>query len=97
MRGVLLIPSSSPTLSPVYDGLDVNVISNITWFRLNHDTVHVESLNYPSTEGTPLHEATLNSRRCRSPDNQRMLTKYPELERGSKIRLFETNENEAIV
>ena len=25
-----------------------------------------------------------------------MSTKYPELERGSKMRLFETNENEAI-
>ena len=28
MRGVLLVPSSSPTLSPIYDGLDVNVTSN---------------------------------------------------------------------
>ena len=38
MRGVLLVPSSSPTLSPMYDGLDVNV----------------EPINSPSTEGTPL-------------------------------------------
>ena len=39
MRGVLLITSTSPTLSPIYDGLDVNVTSNITWFHLNHDMV----------------------------------------------------------
>ena len=39
MWGVLLVPSSSPTLSPVYDGLDVNVTSNVTWFHLNHDMV----------------------------------------------------------
>ena len=37
MWGVLLVPSSSPTLSPIYDGLDVNVASNVTWFHLNHD------------------------------------------------------------
>ena len=38
MRGVLLVPSSSPTLSPIYDdGLDVRVTPNITWFYLNHD------------------------------------------------------------
>ena len=55
MRGVLLVPSSSPTLSPTYDGLDVSVTSNITWFHLNHGMVNVESINYPSTEGTPLH------------------------------------------
>ena len=39
MWGVLLVPSSSPTLSPIYDGLDVNVTSNVTWFHLNHDMV----------------------------------------------------------
>ena len=41
MRGVLLVPSSSPTLnlSPIYDGVGVNVISNVTWFYLNHDMV----------------------------------------------------------
>ena len=39
MRGVLLVPSSSPALPPIYDGLDVNVTSNITWFHLNHDMV----------------------------------------------------------
>ena len=39
MRGVLLVPSSSPTLSPIDDGLDVNVTYNITWFRLNSDMV----------------------------------------------------------
>ena len=32
MRGFLLVPSTSPTLSPIYDGLDVNVTSTITWF-----------------------------------------------------------------
>ena len=39
MWGVLLVPSSPPTLSPLYDGLDVNVTSTITWFDLNHDMV----------------------------------------------------------
>ena len=39
MRAVLLVPSSSPTVSPIYDGLDVNVTSNVTWFHLNHDLV----------------------------------------------------------
>ena len=39
MWGVLLVPSSSPTLSPNYDGLDENVTSNITWFHLNRETV----------------------------------------------------------
>ena len=37
MWDVLLVPSSSPTLSPIYDGVDVNVTSNVTWFHLNHD------------------------------------------------------------
>ena len=39
MWGVLLVPSSSPTFSPIYDGLDVNVTSNVTWFHLNHTMV----------------------------------------------------------
>ena len=39
MWGVLLVPSSSPTLSLIYDGLDVNVTCNVTWFHLNHDMV----------------------------------------------------------
>ena len=39
MWGVLLIPSSSPTLSPIYDGLEVKVTSNVTWFHLNHNMV----------------------------------------------------------
>ena len=38
-RGVLLVPTSSPTLPPIYDDLDVSVASNITWFHLNHDMV----------------------------------------------------------
>ena len=37
MWGVLIVPSSSPTLWPIYDGLDVNVTSDITWFHLNHE------------------------------------------------------------
>ena len=37
MRGVLLVPSSPPTLPPIYDDLDVSVTSSITWFHLNHD------------------------------------------------------------
>ena len=59
MRGVLLVPSSSPTLSPIYDGLGVNVTSNIMWFHLNHDMVSRRiyklsfygrhSINYKST------------------------------------------------
>ena len=57
MWGVLLVPSSSPTLSAIYDGLDVNVTSNVTWFHVNHDMVsrRICSINYPSTEVTPLH------------------------------------------
>ena len=39
MRGVLLVPSSSPTLSPIYEGLDVSVTSNITRFHLNDGMV----------------------------------------------------------
>ena len=39
MRGALLVPSSSPTFSPIYDGLDVNVASSITWFHLGYDMV----------------------------------------------------------
>ena len=38
-RGALLVASSSPTLSPIYDGLDVSVTLNITWFHLNQDMV----------------------------------------------------------
>ena len=37
--GVMLVPSSSPTLSPIYDGLDVNVTCNVTWFHLINDMV----------------------------------------------------------
>ena len=37
--GVRLVASSSRTLSPIYDGLDVNVTSNVTRFHLNHDMV----------------------------------------------------------
>ena len=36
MSGALLVPSSSPTLSPIYDGLGVNVTSNVTWCHLNY-------------------------------------------------------------
>ena len=39
MWSVLLVPSSSPTLWLINDGLDVNVVSNVTWFHLNHDMV----------------------------------------------------------
>ena len=39
IMGVLLVPSSSPTLSPIYDVLDASMASNITWFHLNHDIV----------------------------------------------------------
>ena len=39
MWGVLLVPSSSPTLSPIYDGVDLKVTSSVTWIHLNHDMV----------------------------------------------------------
>ena len=42
MRGFLRVLSPSLTLSPIYDGFDVNVTSTvgyITWFHLNHDMV----------------------------------------------------------
>ena len=64
MSGVLLVPSSSPTLSPIYDGLDVSVTSNITWFNLNHDMVSCRiyklsfygghSITQMAMEGPPL-------------------------------------------
>ena len=48
MRGVLLAPSSSPTTSsPIYDGLDVSVASNITWFHLNYDMVSRRTYKLP--------------------------------------------------
>ena len=50
-------PSSSPTLSPIYDGLDVNVTSNVTWFHLNHDMVSRRIYKLCSTEGTPLQQS----------------------------------------
>ena len=57
MWGVLLVPSSSPTLSSIYDGLDVNVTYIVTCCHLNHNKTwfHVEFINYLSTEGTPSH------------------------------------------
>ena len=39
IRGFLLVPSPSPTLSPIYDVLDVSVTSNSAWFHINHDMV----------------------------------------------------------
>ena len=39
MMGVLLLPLSSTTSSPIYDGLDANVKYNVTWFHLNYDMV----------------------------------------------------------
>ena len=39
MRGVLLVPPSSPALSPTYDDLDVSLTSIVTWFHLNHEIV----------------------------------------------------------
>ena len=39
MWGVLLVPSSPPTLCPIYDGLDVNVTSTVTKFHVKHDVV----------------------------------------------------------
>ena len=39
MWGVLLVSSSSPTLSSIYDGLDVIVTSTVTRFHLKLDMV----------------------------------------------------------
>ena len=39
MRGALIVPLSSPTFPPIYDGVDVSVASNMTWFHLGHDMV----------------------------------------------------------
>ena len=39
MKGVLLDLLPSLTLSPIYDGLDVTVASNVMWFHPTHDTV----------------------------------------------------------
>ena len=39
MKDVLLVPSSSPTFSPIHDGLDASVTSDITCFHLNYGTV----------------------------------------------------------
>ena len=55
MSGVLLVPSLSPTLPPIYDGLDVNVTSNVTWFHLNHDMVSRRIYKLSLYGGTPLH------------------------------------------
>ena len=64
MRGVLLVPSSSRTLSPIYDSLDVNATSNVTWFHLNHYMVsrriyklcfyggHSITVGHESTQGS---------------------------------------------
>ena len=39
VRGVLLDPSPPLVLSPIYDGLDLNVTFTITWFYPNHEMV----------------------------------------------------------
>ena len=57
MRGGLLVPSSSPTLSPIYDGLDVKLTSKSRGFTSTMTRFHVKSIHYPSAEGTPLHMA----------------------------------------
>ena len=61
MRGVLLVPSSSPTLPPIFDGLDANVTSNITWFHLNYDMASRQIYKPSFYEGTPLHKARLRA------------------------------------
>ena len=33
-------PPPPPILSPIHDGLDVSMTSNITWFNPNHDTYY---------------------------------------------------------
>ena len=88
MWGVLLVLSSSPTLTPIHDGLDVNVTSNVSWFHINHDMVPHRIFILSCYGG--------NSITFSSPGNQRMSTKHPGLERGSKVPLFETNEDEAV-
>ena len=56
MRGFLSGPSPSPTLSPIYDGLDVSATSTITSFHSNHDMVSCRIYtDYSSTESSPQH------------------------------------------
>ena len=100
MWGVLLVPSSSPTLPPIYDGFDVNVTSNITWFHLSHDMVsrRIYKLSFYGGHSIILGHPEylwmqITWQPKDSPGNQRMSTKHPALERGSKMRLFETNKN----
>ena len=70
-------------IAHIYDGLDVSVTSNIAWFRLNHDMVSRRiDISYPSTEGAALHQATLNSRRCRSHDHQMMSNETSRIGKG---------------
>ena len=57
MWGVLLVPSSSPRLSSIFDGLDVNVTSNVTRFHLNHDMVSRQIYTLSSYVG---HNITLS-------------------------------------
>ena len=56
MRGVLLVPPSSPTLPTIYGDLDVNILHLISrGFTSTMTRFHVESVNYSSTDGTPLY------------------------------------------
>ena len=61
MGRLLLVPSSSPMLSPIYDGFDVNVTSNVTWFHLTHDMVSRRIFVYTSFYGG--HSITFASHR----------------------------------
>ena len=53
----MVVPPSSPTLPPIYDGLDVSVTSIfVTWFFLNRDMASRRIYKLSFTNSTPLHE-----------------------------------------
>ena len=64
MWGVLLVPSSPPTLSPICDGLDVNVTSNVTWFDLNHDMVsrRINKLSFYGGHSITVHDPVVRDK-----------------------------------
>ena len=93
--GVLPGLSPSLTFSSIYDGVDVTVTSmppgftpTMTWLYVKY-TIHLRRALH--NVGPP----------CKAVDADRMVIKgyqqnIQKLDRGSKMRRFETNENEAI-
>ena len=85
MWGVLLVPSSSPTLSPIYDGLDVNVTSNVTWFHLNHGMVSRQIYKLSFYGG---HSITMLDLAQNSPPKVKISTLTIIVEKNKTIYLF---------